>query len=134
MTTELGSGAPETSGGGRVMLLSPMQIAKVCHEVNKAYCESLGDMSQPKWEDAADWQVNSALDGISFHLNNPEAGPEASHNNWLKDKEKDGWKYGPEKDVEKKAHPCFVPFQDLPKEQQAKDFLFRQVVHSLASL
>ena len=26
------------------------QIAKTCYEVNKVYCESIGDFSQPKWE------------------------------------------------------------------------------------
>ncbi|CDQ41843.1 hypothetical protein [Virgibacillus salexigens] len=30
------------------------QIAELCHNVNKAYCESIGDLSQPKWEDAPD--------------------------------------------------------------------------------
>ncbi len=46
-------------------------------------------------------------------------------------KEEEGWEWGPEKDANKKQHPCFVPYNQLPTEQQAKDFLFRQVVHSL---
>jgi len=29
-----------------------MNIAKVCHEANRAYCESIGDNSQLSWEDA----------------------------------------------------------------------------------
>jgi len=108
------------------------QIAKVCHEVNKAYCEALADNSQPDWKDAPDWQKESAINGVKFHLDNPEAGPDASHKNWLEEKEKDGWKYGYIKDPEKKEHPCFVSFDKLPKEQQAKDFIFRQIVHSLS--
>ena len=32
------------------------QIAKTCHEVNKAFCESIGDASQPSWNDAPQWQ------------------------------------------------------------------------------
>lgn len=44
----------------------------------------------------------------------------------------DGWEYGPVKDPEAKEHPCLVPFSDLPREQQAKDFLFRAVVRALA--
>lgn len=55
------------------------QIAKTAHELNKAYCASLGDHSQPSWEDAPDWQKDSAIRGVQFHLNNPTAGPEASH-------------------------------------------------------
>ena len=106
-------------------------IAKVAHEVNRAYCEALGDMSQLPWEQAPDWQRASAVLGVQFHLNNPEAGPEASHNSWLAEKLQGGWVYGPEKDAERKTHPCILPFGDLPVEQRAKDYLFRAVVHAL---
>lgn len=107
------------------------QIAQVAHEVNKAYCESLGDLSQPALEDAPDWQKESAITGVKFHLENPNASPSASHESWLKQKEEDGWKYGPEKDPDNKEHPCILPFEELPEPQKAKDYLFRQVVHSL---
>ena len=107
------------------------QIAQVAHEVNKAYCEAMGDFSQQPWDKAADWQIKSAIDGVNFHLNHQEAGPDASHNNWMKDKLENGWAYGPEKDPENKLHPCIVPFNELPKEQQAKDYIFKQVIHSL---
>lgn len=42
--------------------------------------------------------------------------------------------YGPIKDAVKKEHPCFVPFTTLPAEQQAKDALFRSIVHALRQL
>lgn len=106
-------------------------IAQVAHEVNKAYCEALGDMSQEPWSKAPTWQKDSAKEGVYLHLACPDAGPEASHRSWCKAKQADGWKYGPEKNPETKEHPCLVDFNKLPKEQQAKDFLFRQVVHSL---
>ena len=106
-------------------------IARVTHEVNRAYCEALGDNSQPRWEDAPDWQRDSARHGVSFHLLG-QAGPEASHEVWMAQKIADGWKYGPVKNPELKEHPCLVPFLDLPREQQAKDFIFRGVVHALA--
>ena len=108
------------------------QIARVCHEVNKAYCEALGDNSQQAWHEAPEWQKKSAVVGVEFHLGNPEAKASHSHESWLAEKEKDGWKYGEVKDVEKKEHPCFVPFFKLPEKQKAKDFIFRQVVHSLS--
>jgi len=110
------------------------KIAKVCHEVNRTYCLALGDESQPTWEDAPEWQVTSAINGVQFHIDNPEAGADHSHNEWLKEKEESGWKYGPEKNAETKEHPCFVPYEDLPKEQQVKDYLFREIVHQLHNL
>ena len=107
------------------------RIAKVAHEVNKAYCEALGDDSQPTWDNASSWQKTSAVIGVQFHMENPEAKPSNSHESWLKEKEADGWKYGEVKDAEKKEHPCFVPYEELPVEQKAKDYIFRQIIHSL---
>ena len=111
--------------------MNDIEIARVCHEVNRAYCASLGDDSQPPWADAPEWQRQSAIVGVQMHRANPDAGPDDSHNSWLAQKRADGWKYGPVKDPDKKEHPCCVPYHDLPREQQAKDYLFRAVVHAL---
>lgn len=104
------------------------RIARMCHEVNRAYCAALGDMSQPVWEDAPDWQKKSAMTGVRLHLANHDAGPQASHESWLAEKVADGWVFGATKDPEAKTHPCIVPFDQLPPAQQAKDFIFRAVV------
>lgn len=103
------------------------QIARICHEVNRAYCNSIGDNSQPSWEDAPDWQKDSAVNGVNFHLNY-DTTPEQSHENWMREKEADGWVYGPTKDPEKKEHPCMVPYDQLPLEQRTKDYLFKAIV------
>jgi len=110
------------------------QIAMVAHEVNRAYCQALGDMSQPVWKDAPEWQKSSAVNSVRFHTANPSAGPEHSHNEWLKEKIEKGWKYGTEKNAETKEHPCCVPYEKLPVEQKAKDYLFRGVVHACNDL
>lgn len=110
------------------------QIAEVCHETNRAYCATLGDNSQLPWAEAPEWQRTSAVNGVRFHLDNPNAKPSHSHESWLAEKEAGGWKYGPVKDPEKKEHPCFVPYEELPGEQKAKDALFIGVVHALRSM
>jgi hypothetical protein len=112
--------------------MSPEQIAKVCHEVNRAYCEALGDNSQVAWEDAPAWQRDSALAGVRLHLADPTVGPSGSHKAWLAQKKADGWKYGAVKDEVKKTHYCMVPFEELPPAQQAKDFIFRAIVLTCA--
>ena len=106
-------------------------IARVTHEANRAWCAANGDMSQPSWDDAPDWQKDSAISGVWFHVDNPFADDSASHDAWLAEKDADGWVYGDVKDPEKKTHPCMVPFEDLPKVQQLKDALFRGIVHAL---
>lgn len=109
-------------------------IARVAHEINRAYCASLGDTSQPAWEDAPEWQQQSAIAGVEMHLANPDATPEQSHESWLAQKVAAGWVYGEVKDAEKKEHPCCRPYDELPQEQKAKDYLFRSVVHMLKDI
>ena len=111
--------------------MTPIQIARVAHEVNRGYCRALGDHSQPAWEDAPDWQRASALLGVELHTNNPDAGVEASHASWSAQKVADGWVYGPTKDPVAKRHPCLVPFNELPVAQQAKDYIFKAVINAL---
>lgn len=113
--------------------MTPEIIARTCHEVNRAYCDAFGDLTQPAWEDAPQWQKDSAILGVKLHTEN-DVGPEASHESWMAQKVAEGWVYGLVKDPKAKTHYCIVPFDMLPREQQAKDFIFRAVVHVLRSV
>jgi hypothetical protein len=109
------------------------EVAMICHEANRAYCWTIGDFSQAAWDQAPEWQRDSAIKGVVFHLSRDvkPVPPRASHESWLKEKQDDGWKYGPVKDAELKEHPCMVDFEDLPRAQQAKDYLFGAIVEGL---
>lgn len=105
-------------------------IARTCHEVNRGLCEAQGDDSQKRWEDAPEWQKDSAVDGV----HSVRAGydtPSESHYSWMLEKKREGWKYGIVKDEDAKTHPCLVSFGDLPVEQQLKDHLFVTVAKVL---
>lgn len=106
-------------------------IARICHEANRAYCETIGDHSQKPWDEAEQWQRDSAVAGVRWRLENHGAAPGAQHEQWLRDKQKDGWVYGTVKDPGKKTHPCMVPFSELPWEQRIKDVLFAVISESL---
>lgn len=106
-------------------------IAKACHEANRAWCQANRDFSQEHWEDAEQWQRDSAIKGVEFRIKNPDAGHDAQHNSWMKEKVDNGWVYGEVKDAEKKTHPCIVPFEKLPAFQQKKDALFCAIVDAL---
>jgi hypothetical protein len=108
-------------------------IARLCHEVNRGYCRALGDDSQPAWEDAPEWQRESAVKGVVFIIENPDAPPSASHESWLAQKQAEGWVYGEVKDPEAKppTHPCFLPYDQLPVEQKAKDYIFGAIVRAM---
>jgi hypothetical protein len=107
-------------------------VAQICHEANAELCRAVNnDHTQPSWDDAPGWQRASARLGVEFHLSHPDASPAASHESWMAQKQKEGWTYGLFKNPEAKEHPCMVPFEDLPPEQQMKDHLFRGIVHAL---
>lgn len=110
------------------------EIARVAHQVNKAYCAAINDVLQPEWDTAYDWMKQSALHGVAFIREHPNASVAANHENWYKEKEAQGWRYGAVKDPEAKTHPCMVDFASLPREQQVKDYLFRAVVTELLRL
>lgn len=105
--------------------------ARAAHEVNRAYCTALGDDSQVSWEEAPEWQRDSARNGVKAVIEGgPEHTPSRSHEGWFRQKESEGWVYGTVKDPEKKTHPCMVPYDELPAAQRAKDHLFIAVVQS----
>lgn len=116
------------------MAFNDEEIARVVHETNRAYCRILGDFSQEPWENAPQWQRDSAVAGVAAIRANPATTPRESHEGWLRHKEADGWTYGPIKDVGAKTHPCFVPYDELPAEQRVKDSLFGGVVRALLAV
>lgn len=112
--------------------MNDLQVARLCHEANRDYCITLGDESQLHWEEAPQWQQQSALNGVMFHVKELKAGvspsASASHDSWLAEKKAEGWKYGKVKNPDRKEHPCFVPYNELPVEQRFKDHLFGAIV------
>lgn len=113
-------------------------IARLAHNVNYVYCLHLEDLTARTWDDAPDWQKQSAIAGVEFVLKSIRQGvqvaPWAAHVSWANQKVKDGWVYGEVKDPEKKTHPCLVPWEQLPAEQKVKDKLFIAVVEACSPL
>jgi hypothetical protein len=108
------------------MMMNTEQIARIAHEVNRAYCEFLGDTSQVSWGTAPEWQKESAIQGVRVAQQGLTS--EELHEAWCQHKREDGWVYGPVKDATAKTHPCLVPYDELPNDQKFKDHLFRAVV------
>jgi hypothetical protein len=109
------------------------QLAEAVHEANRAYCLAQGDQSQPSW-DACNEDVRAGtLDGVVFHLDNPEATADGSHENWMNHKTQEGWTYGEVKSEADKTHPSIVAFNDLPEKEKVKDYLFECLVRTLSS-
>ena len=67
------------------------EIAKLCHEVNRVYCQSIDDYSQPSWDDASDGQKDSAIDGVKSLIKNPSFTAQQMHENWIRHKTANKW-------------------------------------------
>lgn len=121
--TPLGTIKIHTEEKERAMVSRIENAARTAHEVNRAYCAGLGDDSQLPWDEAPQWQRDSAMAGAAL-VAEGEEDPAAMHRSWSDEKVKAGWVYGEAKDAEKKTHPCLVPYGQLPGSQRAKDALF----------
>lgn len=109
---------------------SHVDIARVCHEANRAVQIATDDPAvSPAWEFAPDWQRQSAVEGVENAL--AGATPEQLHESWCAFKSSSGWRFGQTKDEQLLTHPCLVPYADLPAEQKAKDALFSAIVNAL---
>lgn len=107
-------------------------IARVCHEANRAYCQTLGDNNHLSWDDSPEWVREPVRSGVQHALNNPNQTPEEVHETWLSHKTDDGWIYGPTKDPVAKTHPCCVPYSQLSENDRRKDLLFLSVVRAMS--
>jgi hypothetical protein len=114
--------------GPRSMMISYFEIARICHEANRAFCIACGDTSQVEWDHCSDELRQSAVQGVINIFQDPETTPEKSHESWIKFKLEHGWKFGPEKNEQEKTHPCIVPYDELPLRQRKKDELFLAIV------
>jgi hypothetical protein len=112
------------------MAYSDEQVARVCHEANKALQYIHGDPcpSQP-WNLEPYELRKSVIEGVRSVRRG--CTPRELHEDWVRFKREHGWVYGLVKDPEQKTHPCMVPYAELPQEQRDKDQLFLMIVTAL---
>lgn len=108
--------------------LNAFVVAQICHEANRAFCAFNGDPTLPTWDNLPEDLQRSCLRGVLFTIGNMDAGDAASHDAWSAERLGQGWQYGPTLDRDAKIHPNLVPFDQLPREQQFKDRLFRTII------
>jgi len=106
-----------------------LEIARICFEANKQYCkENKLFYVLDTWDELPSNIKESIVDGVQKVKANPKVTAKEMHDNWLKYKKADGWKFGKTNDAVNKTHPNMVPFEKLSKEEQFKDKLFIKTV------
>ncbi len=72
-------------------------------------------MYQPKPIDTSDIQLPDDLNDLIEHL------AENNHDIWARQRIKEGWTYGPQRDDAKKQHPDLVPYNELHESEKEYD-------------
>lgn len=112
--------------------MKPIEIAAVCHEANRELTRILKDVPlQAHWDECSEDMKASALVGVEWRINNPDAPASASHEVWVQERLSKGWILGPERSNEKKTHPALIPYAQLPPGVQLKDKVFVSIILAL---
>jgi hypothetical protein len=113
-------------------------VSRVVHEAMRAYNYGI-HIGQPErwlppWGDAPEWMKQSTRDAVELHMANPDLTPEGSHEVWMQARKEAGWVHGVRKNDRLLTHPCMVPWEELPPEEQAKDLLFKRIVQAMVEV
>ena len=114
------------------MKISDEDIARVCHESNRALQYILGEPCPSEPWDALPLVVRASLIRAVSQCD-PSRTPEEQHVLWLKDRAGEGWVHGPVRNEELKQHPCITEYENLPGGEKLKDKLFLSNVGVLRS-
>lgn len=103
------------------------RIARTAHEVNRAYCQELGEDAHPEWSLIAGDEREQVRVAVRCVLDGTYVSLEDQHEAWKERRLAAGWTWGPIKDVADKKSPALVSWERLPEEQRAKCAIFRAV-------
>jgi len=102
-------------------------IAKMCHEVNRAYTAAIREPLK-HWHELEEQDKNIVIEHVAFLIINVDADVKAWHDAWVSKMIVAGWKYDAKRSLKNKTHEHLKPFHHLPEKQQVKDALFHSVV------
>ena len=109
------------------------KLAKIAYEVNVAYCESLGDIVHPAWDELMPFEVAECVDLVKTVREDQMVAPKSLHALWCAGRGKKGWSYGPRLDFKIKTHPLLTDFEKLSKNNQSKGYILKGVVSALTN-
>lgn len=108
------------------------KTARLCHEVNRRYCQGLGDNSQLPWDEMPLEHRAGLCAGVEAQLAaDCMLTGEQMHERWMTSKLDNGWTLGEKKDTEKKTHPNLKPYAELSGQERFKDALFSTIVRTI---
>lgn len=106
-------------------------IARTVHEALRGWAAAHGQHDIPAWDKAEPWMHAATRDSVRHALEHDAPNGRTQHTQWMDQKRRDGWRYGPVKDADAKTHPLMIPYDDLPDWERRKDQLINALVSAL---
>lgn len=103
--------------------------ARAAHEANRTYAVALGEEPPPSWDDLPRDLRQSLLHGVLFVQQGATACQ--CHEEWMRHKLADGWRWAEEKSTANKTSPYLLAWPCLTEAQRRKDELFVTIVRSM---
>lgn len=86
---------------------------------------------QPPWDEADGDMKTSSVKGVQFVIDNPKSTSEQIHAAWCEERWRQGWIWGPVKDLAAKLHPALRPYKELSEGTKRKDAVFQAIIQAL---
>ena len=96
------------------------ELSEDLKEANRRFADGIG----AKLQAAGCALVPAPLtgsDGAGFADADIEQLARMQHDRWMRDKIRDGWRYGPKRDDAARIHPLLVSWEELPESERDKD-------------
>jgi len=107
-----------------MILISRIELARICHNLNREIQKLSGEQVDPTWNRAAPWMRDLSVYHVNTILDNPTITPEEMHNTWATALYVDGWTYGPERVEASKISPLIQFYVDLSIYEKLKYSLY----------
>lgn len=106
------------------------QIAQECHLKNDELMLANGEVpNSTSWHEMDDHMKDMNIKSVKKALLNPNLTAKDMHDEWMKNKIADGWRYGITKDADQKTHPLIIDFDKMNDIDKLKDQIFIDVVN-----
>lgn len=103
-------------------------IAKKCHEANNDLLIKNNKEPLVSWSKLDNNTTFLNIKSVNRIIDNPDITPEEIHDEWVKNKKRDGWVYGKVKDDVNKTHPLIIAYDKMSDFDKEKDILFIKTV------
>jgi hypothetical protein len=105
--------------------------ARLAYAAVRGYYAQVSPEQLKPWDQLPAWEKDEQVDCVWYLIENPAAGPDAIHTNWLNYRIAEGWKIGAHFDLHAKKSPMMCTWDELGPVHQAEYGIFREVVLEL---